>query len=348
MAQSNIPSRLRAYGEDDAESVSPSFRYINPHRLFHGVWLPQWLEERPEVSEKAKKLYAYLTYFAGGKGYSWPSFGLLGERLHCSRRHVMRLVQELSKHRLITVTNVNNPERGHCANCYRFLWHPWMKIERDAEFVLETLETEPVDFSEKSASADRQMGTTPGDICVTSPLVTPQSPAPSDIPVTSPGDTYVIPLVTPMSPQENKKKRINYRGKLPATSSNTRPPKQTSAIRPPSKLLSDTTKIILERRVGELRKEIGLTVRKGFHDRAEDLHAELVQHQGKLGFTPDDPPPKPEASRKEEVHQADDSSDWPSPEEVRATFNEARRAMGWPIKHENIQPRQPSARSSAS
>jgi hypothetical protein len=54
---------------------------INPHRLFHGVWLPQWLEERPEVSEKAKKLYAYLTFFAGGKGYSWPSFGLLAEKL---------------------------------------------------------------------------------------------------------------------------------------------------------------------------------------------------------------------------------------------------------------------------
>ncbi|MGB8464917.1 MAG: hypothetical protein WCE49_08240 [Terrimicrobiaceae bacterium] len=42
-------------------------RFINPHRLFHGVWLPQWLEERPEVSEKPKKLYACLTYFAGGK-----------------------------------------------------------------------------------------------------------------------------------------------------------------------------------------------------------------------------------------------------------------------------------------
>ena len=40
-------------------------QFINPHRLFHGVWLSEWLEERPEVSEKAKKLYAYLTYFAG-------------------------------------------------------------------------------------------------------------------------------------------------------------------------------------------------------------------------------------------------------------------------------------------
>jgi hypothetical protein len=57
-------------------------RFINPHRLFHGVWLPQWLEDRPEVSEKAKKLYAYLTYFAGGKGYAWPSFNHLAGKLH--------------------------------------------------------------------------------------------------------------------------------------------------------------------------------------------------------------------------------------------------------------------------
>ena len=115
------------------------------------MWLPQWLEERPEVSEKAKKLYAYLTYFAGGKGYAWPSFKILAEKLHCSRRHVIRLVQELSAHRLITVTNVSNPEHGHCANYYRFLWHPWMQTERDASFVLATPESEPLDDPEESA-----------------------------------------------------------------------------------------------------------------------------------------------------------------------------------------------------
>jgi hypothetical protein len=95
-----------------------------PHRLFHGVRMPQWLEERPEVSEKAKKLYAYLTYFAGGKGYAWPTFNTLAERLHASRRHVIRLVKELSTHRLILITNVNHPERGSCANCYRSFGTP--------------------------------------------------------------------------------------------------------------------------------------------------------------------------------------------------------------------------------
>jgi hypothetical protein len=111
------------YAQHDLEEKHcGSRRFINPHRLFHGVWLPQWLEEHREVAEKAKKLYAYLTYFAGGKdfaggkGCSWPSFALLTEKLHCSRRHVMRLVQELTMHQLITVTNVSNSERDHCAN----------------------------------------------------------------------------------------------------------------------------------------------------------------------------------------------------------------------------------------
>ena len=297
------------------------------------MWLPQWLEERLEVSEKAKKLYAYLTYFAGGKGYSWPSLGVLGEKLHCSRRHVIRLVQELSTHRLVTVTNVNNSERGHCANYYRFLWHPWMQTERDANFVLETVESEPVDFSEESAPDNCQAGTTPSDICVTSSLVTSRSPAPGDIPVTSPGDIHVTPLVTPMSPQENNKKRTNNRGKAPATFSKTvaSRPAETSAS-PPQKILSDTTKIILERRVAELRTEIATASKRGYHDRAEQLHAELVAHQTKLGFTPDDPPPKLKASREEKFGEPATLSDWPSPEEVRATFNEVRCSMGWPIR----------------
>jgi hypothetical protein len=57
-----------------SEAAFGAPKFINPHRLFHGVWISQWLEERPEVSEKAKKRCAYLTYFAGSKGCAWPSF----------------------------------------------------------------------------------------------------------------------------------------------------------------------------------------------------------------------------------------------------------------------------------
>jgi helix-turn-helix protein len=295
------------------------------------VWIPQWLEERPEVSEKAKKLYAYLTYFAGGKGCSWPSFGQLAERLHCSRRHVMRLVQELSAHRLINVTNVSNPERGHCANYYRFLWHPWMQNERDASFVLAAPESEPLEPSCESPD-NFLAGTPPSDIRVTSPLVASRSPVPDDMSATSPGDIHVTPLVTHMSPKENNKKRINCKGKVPVTSSSTSLSKASSVASPPPKILSDTTKIILERRIGELRMEIATALKQDNHARAEQLHGELAAHQSALGFTPDHPPPKPKAPRKEECGDSTAFSDWPSPEEVTRTFNELRRSLGWPIK----------------
>jgi hypothetical protein len=83
----------------------------------------------------------------------------------------MRLVQELSADRLITVTNVRNPKRGHCANYYRFLWHSWMQNERDANFVLAAPESEPLDALGESPD-NSQAGEPPGDISVTSPLVT--------------------------------------------------------------------------------------------------------------------------------------------------------------------------------
>ena len=283
------------------------------------MWLPQWLEERPEVSEKAKKLYAYLTYFAGGKGYAWPSFNHLAAKLHISRRYVIKLVQELSAHGLIAVTNISVPAKGHCTNHYRFLWHPWMQTVEDSDFRMVVREERPLLRAAKShrsiAPPSEQQFTSPGEL--------------ED---TSPGEPQITPLVIPSSPKENNKKRINNKGKVPVTFSKTvarRPPETTAS--PPPRDLSDTTKIVLERRIAELRKEITTAVRKGLHDRAVQLHMELAAHQTKLGFTTDDPPPAtPPSGRK--ASEAELVSDWPSPEEVSATFNEFRRSMGLPIK----------------
>ena len=197
---------------------------INPHRLFHGVWLPQWPEERPEVSEKAKKLYAYLTYFAGGKGYAWPSFNHLAERLHISRRYVIKLVQELSAHRLITATHVDNTARGHCTNHYRFLWHSWMQTCDDGRFRMVV--------REKTA----QFPTSESDVSSTPPSE-PQITTPGELEDTSPGEPQITPLVIPSSPKENNRKRINIRGKVPATSSITSPSEAPFAASPPPRAL---------------------------------------------------------------------------------------------------------------
>ncbi|HEY5813933.1 MAG TPA: helix-turn-helix domain-containing protein [Terrimicrobiaceae bacterium] len=292
---------------------------INPHRLFHGVWLPQWLEERPEVSEKAKKLYAYLTYFAGGKGCAWPSLNHLAGKLHISRRYVIKLVKELSAHGLIVVTNIRVPEKGHCANHYRFLWHSWMQAAEDGNFCMMVGEEVPPLARAKC----RQSIGLPREQQITSP---------SELNDTSPGEPESTPLVIYSSSKENNKKRINYRGKVTAASAS---PHRCNSVPLPGKTLSDTTKIILERRIFELRAEIVTASKRGNHDRAKQLYAELVEHQTKLGFIPDDPPAKLKTARS----RSDDltaETNWLSPEEVRTRFNELRRSLGRSIKDENL------------
>jgi hypothetical protein len=307
---------MKSSRQDLASLSARKGRLINPHRLFHGVWLPQWLEERAEVSEKAKKLYAYLTYFAGGKGHAWPSLKHLGEKLHVSRRYVIKLVQELSTHRLIIVTNVQNPEKGYCANVYWFLWHPWMQRADDGNFRVTVCERPSPIVSEESDARPSEQRISPGEL--------------ED---TSPSEPQITPLVIRSSPKENNKKRTNYRGKVPVPSSTTIP---SSAAPRPRRPLSDATKIMLERRIAELRMEIVEASKRGNRAKAARLHDELVEHQVALGFTPDDPPPNARTSRKKESDEPTALSNWPSPTEVRKTFNELRRSLGWPTKDENL------------
>jgi hypothetical protein len=302
------------------KSETSQRHFINPHRLFHGVWLPQWLDERPEVSEKAKKLYAYLTYFAGGKGCAWPSFNHLAKKLRISRRYVIQLVKELSAHGLIVVTHVSNPTKGHCANLYRFLWHPWMQTAEDSDFRMVVREEQPPFPTPSSSSAPPGEPQRPGE----EPGISPSEPSATGL-----GNPEFTPLVIPKSPKENKRKRTNYRGEVPVTSWSDSP---CSAAPRPRRPLSDATKIILERRIAELRVEILDASKRGKRAKAAQLHEELVEHQLALGFTPDDPPPDPRAARKKKPDEPVSLSQWPSPEEVRQTFNELRRSLGWPIK----------------
>jgi hypothetical protein len=201
------PTVSRSDPKEDCHSrnVTPPLpRFINPHRLFHGVWMPQWLEERREVSEKAKKLYAYLTYFAGGKGCAWPSFNQLAEKLHISRRYVIQLVKEPSSHDLISVTNVNEPAKGYCTNLYRFLWHPWMQTAADPDFRLvvreERASISTAESTRSYTSASETQITIPSEQQITSPseqqITSPSEQeitSPSEPDDTSPGELQITP-----------------------------------------------------------------------------------------------------------------------------------------------------------
>ena len=140
-------------------------KLINPHRLFHGSWLPEWLDSRPEVSDGAKRLYALLCRFAGNKGEAFPSYQTLAERLQKSRRQIIRLIEELCHYELLSITHVKDKVRGNRANIYRFLWHSWMQLAEDEDYSLVK-----IDFNNRRPPSDINV-TTPGDTRVTSPSV---------------------------------------------------------------------------------------------------------------------------------------------------------------------------------
>ena len=136
-------------------------KHINPHRLFHGIWTPEWLDSRPEISDGAKRLYAQLCRFAGNKGEAFPSYQTLATRLQKSRRQTIRLIEELCNYKLINITYVKDKVRGNRTNIYRFLWHPWMQLAEDENYSLIK-----VDFGRHPSDINV---TTPGDTRVTSP-----------------------------------------------------------------------------------------------------------------------------------------------------------------------------------
>jgi hypothetical protein len=140
-------------------------KLINPHRLFHGTWTPEWLDSRAEVSDGAKRLYAQLCRFAGNKGEAFPSYQKLAERLQKSRRQIIRLIEELCHYELLSVTHVKDKVHGNRANIYRFMWHPWMQLAADEDYSLVK-----VDFDNRRPPSDIN-DTTPGDMRVTSPSV---------------------------------------------------------------------------------------------------------------------------------------------------------------------------------
>jgi hypothetical protein len=64
-----------------------------------------------DVSPVAFRVYVGLEWFAGGKNECWPSQVLLAERLHLSRRHVIRGLAELTKKGWISVARGQNGNR---------------------------------------------------------------------------------------------------------------------------------------------------------------------------------------------------------------------------------------------
>ncbi|WP_158551402.1 helix-turn-helix domain-containing protein [Rhodohalobacter sp. SW132] len=93
--------------------------YFNPYRLFHGVFIPDWLLNCESCPSKAKLLYGYLAKRAGKSGDCFPGQKDIAMNLNCSTRHVRTLLDKLVELDLIEIKRVGLNKN----NEYRFIFN---------------------------------------------------------------------------------------------------------------------------------------------------------------------------------------------------------------------------------
>ena len=102
---------------------------INPFKMFIGIFIPNWLLDRKDVSSGVKVCYGALCRFAGRNGHCWPAQEALAAMMGVSVRQVQRHMQELVELKLIEPVR-----RGHMrTNVYYFLDHPWIHEDTPAD-----------------------------------------------------------------------------------------------------------------------------------------------------------------------------------------------------------------------
>ncbi|MFA5695946.1 MAG: helix-turn-helix domain-containing protein [Bacilli bacterium] len=96
---------------------------INPFKLYHGAFIPNWLlcKSVTEVSQSAKLCYARLMQYAGKNGYAFPSLITLGKEIGLSKRQMVDIVKELEILNLIEVEKYFGK-----SSKYYFIKHKWM------------------------------------------------------------------------------------------------------------------------------------------------------------------------------------------------------------------------------
>jgi hypothetical protein len=102
--------------------MNSSPRIFNPFNKFCGLFVPNWLARRGDVSHGAKLCYGRLMQFHGRGLQCNPRESVLARELGISERTCRRFLAELRSLGLIRILH-----RGlRRSNVYEFVEHPWM------------------------------------------------------------------------------------------------------------------------------------------------------------------------------------------------------------------------------
>lgn len=132
-------------------------KYINPHNLFAGLFIPAWLASRCEISSEAKLCYACLIEYAHPNGHCSIKTTTINIQTGLSSSVVQQCLDELVKLELLEIKGKRSKTRQ-----YKFLNHHFIheKIVKNLQ-IIETHEVmsnllEKVDMSEEMCSKEKE------------------------------------------------------------------------------------------------------------------------------------------------------------------------------------------------
>ncbi len=114
-------SNEKKYGRDLGLRVGQPFV---PYNLFIGAFLPEAVAASKVLNGTEKVCWAKLNYFAGKKGYCYPSLKTLAQSIGVSVRQISRVVKGLEDKGFIARKAPDPLQKGaYQTTCYYFLWH---------------------------------------------------------------------------------------------------------------------------------------------------------------------------------------------------------------------------------
>ena len=125
--------------------------YINPHKLFVGSFIPNWLMGREEISPGVKLCYARLMQYADkDTGVAWPRRDTLAKELGVCTSQVDRYLAELKQAGLVEIRRQGQKK----TNLYRFIRHEWMEFCESAD--TQSLESADMQSSESADMKNKE------------------------------------------------------------------------------------------------------------------------------------------------------------------------------------------------
>jgi len=112
---------------------------FNPYQQFHGLFLPNFLVRRRELSSDAKLLYAHMVLMMADNKELHISFEFISDELGISQHLIKSSYEELEKYKLIETTTYNNGEKS-CQFIFSDMLYGSQKVARATQKVSNALD----------------------------------------------------------------------------------------------------------------------------------------------------------------------------------------------------------------